>query len=357
MAGASYGYASDWLLLIAIATVPLAVLAVVLQRRLARTAVAGLVVELGDQPQHINLRDALSRALGDPTLELAYWVPSVSAYVDAEGGSVELPGDAGRRIATVVRRAGEPVAALVHDAALQQNPQLVDSVCAAAALALENERLQAELRSRLSELRASRARLVEATEAERRRLERDLHDGAQQRLVSISMTLGLLESRLGAGSPTAQNLLVEAREELTLALQELRELSQGIRPSILTERGLGSALDELARRSPVPIQLDLASAADERLSDAVESCAYFVASEALANVAKHSHATEARVALRGEGKELVLEIVDDGIGGASLADGSGLRGLLDRVEGLGGRLLVTSPPGRGTTIRAEIPCG
>jgi signal transduction histidine kinase len=339
---------------IVFAAFPLAVLAVMLRQRLARGAIAGLVVELGEQARPHDLREALARTLGDPTLELAYWVPAAGRYVDADGTPIALPKDDPRRAATFVRRGDEPIAALVHDPALSDDAGLIDSVCAAAALALENERLQADLKSRLGELAASRARLVETSENERRRLERDLHDGAQQRLVSIAMALGLVDARLQTDPVGAKPVLAEARQELTVALKELRRLSHGIRPSILTERGLAAALEDLAKRSTLAVKLHLEL--DRRLPDHIESCAYFLVSESLANAGKHAHTREASVHARIDGDLLVVEVRDDGIGGATFDRGSGLRGLTDRVEGLGGRLSMTSPPGRGTTIRAEIPC-
>ncbi len=339
---------------IVFAAFPLSVLAVMLRQRLARGAVAGLVVELGEQARPHDLREALARTLGDPTLELAYWVPAAGRYVDADGTPVRLPEDDPRRAATLVRRGEEPIAALIHDPALSENAELIDSVCAAAGLALENERLQADLRARLAELAASRARLVEAGESERRRLERDLHDGAQQRLVSIAMALGLVDARLHADPSAARPVLREARQELTVALEELRRLSHGIRPSILTERGLGAALEDLAKRSTLAVTLRLEL--DRRLPDHVESCAYFLVSESLTNAAKHAHTREATVHVRIESDALAVDVRDDGIGGAAFDRGSGLRGLTDRVEGLGGLLSVTSPPGRGTRVHAEIPC-
>jgi signal transduction histidine kinase len=336
------------------AAIPVSVLAVLLQRRLARGAVAGLVVELQSGAKAVDLRDALARALGDSSLELAYWLPRQGRYVGADGLPIELPeGDAGR-ISTIVQRDGERVAALIHDAALGENRELVDSVCAAAALTLENERLRAELLAKLAELQASRARLVEATEVERRRIERDLHDGTQQRLVSIAMTLGLAESKLAADRPAVGPVLREAQDALALTLEELRELSQGIRPAILVERGLAAALDDLSRRAALPVRLEASIAG--RLPEQVEAAAYFVASEALTNAAKHSHANEVRLAAVCDGSTLVLEVSDDGIGGAGGGEGSGLRGLADRVEAIGGRLTISSPPGRGTNVRAEIPC-
>ena len=251
-------------------------------------------------------------------------------------------------------RLGCDLAALVHDAGLEDNAELIDSVCAAAALTLENERLQAELRARLAELQASRARLVDATEAERRRIERDLHDGAQQRLVSLAMSLGLLDAKLPAEPEAAKPLAGEARAALSVALEELRELSHGIHPAVLTERGLAAALEELADQAALPTHLGLSI--DARPPPRVEGAAYFVVSEALTNAAKHSHAGEVRVTASRERDLLIVEVSDDGIGGAAAEAGSGLRGLADRVEVLGGRLIVSSPPGRGTTLRPEIPC-
>jgi signal transduction histidine kinase len=351
--GHPLGPGPAWTRELVFASIPIAVLAALVQRRLARGAVAGLVVELEGVAAD-DLRGALARTLGDPSLELAYWVPAAGRYVDASGQPVELPHAESARTATVVEREGQPIAALIHDPALRENDELVRSVCAAAALTLENARLQAELRARLAQLQASRARLVEATDTERRRIERDLHDGTQQRLVSIAMALGLAESKLAADRPAVQPVLREAREALAVALAELRELTQGIRPAILVERGLAPALDDLARRAALPVRLDVAISG--RLPEQVEGAAYFVASEALANAAKHSHASEVRLSAAQRPGALVLEIADDGIGGAAPGGGTGLRGLADRVEALGGQLTVSSPPGRGTTIGAEIPC-
>jgi signal transduction histidine kinase len=343
-----------WMRACVFAAIPVAVLAVLLQRRLARGAVAQLVVELQGGAKDRDLRDALRHALGDPSLDLAYWLPRQRRYAGADGRPVELPEGAGQRVSTIVERDGETVAALIHDRALQENRELVDSVCAAAALTLENERLRAELLARLAELQASRTRLVEATESERHRIERDLHDGTQQRLVSLAMTLGLAESKLAEGRQAVEPVLREARDALAVALEELRELSQGIRPAILVERGLAAALDDLSRRAALPVRLE--AAVTGRLPTQVEAAAYFVASEALSNAAKHSHANEVVLRAKQHGAGLVLEISDDGIGGAGGGSGSGLRGLADRVEALGGRFTVSSPPGRGTTLRAEFPC-
>jgi signal transduction histidine kinase len=355
LAGAASPNAFDVFAFYASAAVPVAVLAVLIQRRLAQGAVAGLVVALGGPGQAGDPREALARALGDPSLALGYWFAAESRYVDRDGRAVELPApDSGRR-STVVERDGQPVAVLIHDPALEHNARLVESVGAAAGLALENERLQAELRARLVELQASRARLVEATDAERRRIERDLHDGTQQRLVSIAMSLGLAESKLPADGAQAKPIVAQTREALAAALAELRDLTQGIYPTILTERGLAAALDELCGRAAITAHLRLFL--DGRLPAPVETAAYYVVSEALTNAAKHSRATGVRVAATCAGGLLTIEVTDDGVGGAGAGRGSGLRGLADRVEALGGTLTVSSPAGRGTTLRAELPCG
>lgn len=336
------------------AAVPIAVLVVFLQRRLDRGSIAGLVVELGGPSAAVDLREALSRALGDPSLELAFWFGAEQGYVDGDGRRVKPPDAGGPRRSTLVERDGQPIAMLVHDPVLEHNATLVQSVCAAASLALENERLQAELRARLVELQASRARLVEATDAERRRIERDLHDGTQQRLVGVAMSLGLLETKLPESAAAAQPLLRETRAALGLALAELRELTHGINPPLLAERGLAAALEELARRAALPTRIEISI--DRRLPDQVETAAYFVVCEALTNAAKHSHGSEISVRAVHLDGTLRVEVADDGIGGATTTGGSGLRGLADRVEALGGHLTVASPPGRGTSLQVALRC-
>jgi signal transduction histidine kinase len=346
----------DWpdvVVQLALAAVPVAFLVGLLRTRLARAAVADLVVELGGPVAPGALRGALARALRDPTLTVAYWLADGERFVDADGRAVTLP-DGTERAVTEVQREGRRIAALIHDPALVDDPELVASAGAAAALALENERLQAELRARLEQLRASRARIVEATQQERRRIERDLHDGTQQRLVSIAMTLGLADSKLDRDPPVARSLLDEARASLSVTLRELRELAQGIHPGILNERGLRAALEELAYSARLPLELEVALT--QRLPDRVEAAAYYLVSEALTNIAKHAEASAVRIRVQRTDGRAVVEIADDGIGGADNARGSGLRGLADRVDALGGQLRVESPPGRGTVLHAEIPC-
>jgi signal transduction histidine kinase len=353
--GRPLGQVVELVFFVVLATMPLGFELGLLRSRLARGAVAELVVELGQARAPGKLRDALARALHDPSLALAYWLPGQGRYADLEGRAVEPPrDDSGGLMTTIVERDGHRVAALVHDASLCDDPELVEAVCAAAGLALENERLQAELRAQLDELRASRARIIEAVDTERRRVERDLHDGTQQRLVSASMSLGLAGSKLSSDPQAASRILDETRTTLRAALEELRELSQGIHPGILTERGLRPALQELAYGAPVPVEL--AVPFGERLPEPAEAAAYYVVAEALTNVAKYASATVVSVTVNNRNGKTVVEVSDDGVGGADPAHGSGLRGLADRVEALGGRFTVESPPGEGTRLRAEIPC-
>ena len=589
-----------WAALAALLTVPLSFAVGLLRTRLARAGLSSLVLELSDGRRGAELRDAISRALGDPSVQVGYWLPDAGRYVDHEGNPLAGEGEDDGRIGTLVERGGKPVALIVHNASFGTDPELIDAVAAAAALALENEqrvaalaesearhrallaalpdlmfrmsrdgtyldyrgserdlaappdeligsnvydvlpreaaesimrcvskvtpghvqsveyqlrigplnrhfearivasgpdevllivrdisdrkrnevqlrRLQDELRRRLDdlrrerdfvrsvvqaapslfclvdregrivrfnrtleqtlgiedgeavrgrffwdvliapdereqvranflerpgenetrwltasgdelivawrvtplldeggqqrslitgmditerkrqeeEIRGSRARIVEAASAERRRLERNLHDGAQQRLVSISLFLRLAETKVNSDPDAAEQLLRQAGDELARALEELRELARGIHPAILTDRGLEPALQSLVTRSPVPVTL--AEAPDERLPENVEAAAYYVVAEALTNVAKYAQASAATVRVARDNGRAVVEVADDGIGGADPAVGSGLRGLVDRVEALDGRLEVESTPGGGTKIRAEIP--
>ena len=595
-----------WILTFTFASVPPAFILGLLSGQLARAGVGKLLLEIGQGHAPGELRDSLARALGDPTLRLAYWIPETGSFADIEGNPVELPEPGGEELATMVERDGEPVAALIHHRSLEEDPLLVEAAATAAALSLENERrhaalakaqarseallnavpdlmfrmdrdgtyleykgaaedlvvppdqligarahdilpadvadslvaaiecaidtgesvtneytieingasrdfearivkardeavlivreftqrnraqaelerLHAELQQRhrdlenerdfirtvvdstpsllclltpggyvvrfnnslerLSgrqdddlhagsafwdlfiapeerdavrdelleivseggrgeyenawitssgerrrvawsttplrdhrghprllvsgiditerkeqeeELRRSRARLVETSDIERRRLERNLHDGAQQRLVSLSLVLRLAQAKVESDPEAANRLLVQAAEELAAALEELRELARGIHPAVLSDRGLYAALEALAARSPLPVDLELE---DERLPEPVEAAAYYVVSEALANVVKYAGASSVAVSIARVNGRAVVEIADDGIGGADPAQGSGLRGLVDRVEALDGLLRVESPRGSGTRIRAEIPCG
>jgi signal transduction histidine kinase len=344
--------AAFWTETVGMFALPVALGLGVLWGRTARSGVADLVVELQRTP-HPPLRDALAKTLGDPSLELALWLPDRGVYVDAHGRPIALPEGDSRRAVTILGEPDAPVAALMHDPALLDQQALLRSAGAAARLALENERLQAELRLQLAEVRASRTRIVDAGDDERRKLERDLHDGAQQRLLSLGLALQLVRSELGPETNGAVRLLEDAQAELGAAIDELRELAQGIHPAVLTEQGLAPALRTLATRSMIPVELR--ELPTERLPAAVESAAYFVVSEALSNVVKHAHASGVVVSVAAHDGELAVVVVDDGVGGASPGAGSGLAGLYDRVHALDGELTVESRPGRGTRLHAEIP--
>jgi signal transduction histidine kinase len=312
-----------------------------------------LVAGLSKAPRRGELRAALAKALGDPSLEIAFWLPESKEYVDADGGPVDVRSGGPGRAVSEVRLEDRPVAVIMHDTSLLDDPEQVEAVGAAAALALENERLDAELRAKVDELRSSRKRIIEATLAERRRLERDLHDGAQQRLVSVALGLRMVEARLKDDPDGVHELLETAERELEAALAELRELARGIHPAVLSERGLDAALEALASRAPLPVELD--TRVRERLPEPTELAAYFVVAEALTNVAKYANASRATVrAVRDNGR-LVVEVLDDGVGGADPAGGSGLRGLADRIAALDGTLELRSADGGGTALRAEIP--
>lgn len=341
-----------WISTAAPLSIPVALALALLWGDGGRGPVAGLVVELERTPPG-SVRDALSRALGDSSLELALWLPERRMYVDAAGREVALPEPGRGRAVTTIGTAEAPVAALVHDPVLLERRGLLTAAGAAARLALENERLQAELRAQLVELRATQARIVTAGDEERRRLERDLHDGVQQRLLTIGLSLQLVRAEVGASATGALDLMREAEAELGSALEELRELAQGIHPAVLTEHGLGPALKTLATRSRVPVEIRRVPR--ERLPGPVEAAAYFVVSEALANAAKHAGASAVTIDVRCDEGSLVVDVEDDGRGGAQPRPGSGLAGLADRVHALSGELAIESEPGRGTHLSARVP--
>jgi PAS domain S-box-containing protein len=433
-----------------------------LRTRLARASVAGLVLELGEARDPESTQDALRKALGDPSLKLAYWLSDQSRWVDVSGWELDLEAESQGRRTTLVEHDGEVVAAFIHDSSL--DAALAGAVSAAASLSLAREQsmqvvrqsesryrallnaipdlmfrmsrdgtyldfkgdrddltvppeeligsnardiLPADVAERLldgiaealdtgevatgdyeltlnnvqrtfearivrdgdeavlivrdiserkrqeGELRSSRVRLVRAGDEARRRLERNLHDGAQQRLVSLSLALRLAHARLRDSPEEAERLLAGASEELAQALEELRELARGIHPAVLSERGLSAALEALAGRAPVPVGVTVPP---DRLPPAVEAAAYYVISEALANVAKYAEASAVEIRVTRQNGRAVVEVADDGVGGADPTRGSGLSGLVDRVEALDGVLKVESEPGAGTRIRAEIPC-
>ncbi len=336
-------------------TVPFAFLAGLLRSRVAgASAVSEVVARLGDPSVRSGggIGHALAEALDGTSLELVYHCAD-GRYVDEAGRRVTLPPEGSDRAFAPLETGDEPNVMLTYDPAREDERELVHAVVAAATLSLENERLAADLRAKVEEVSASRARIVESGDAARRRLERDLHDGAQQRLVSLALNLRMLGSRID-GDQEAGRQLDAARRELDQALEELRELARGLHPSMLSERGLTAALEGLAQRAPLPVELE--AMPGERLPDRVESASYFVVAEALTNIAKYARATKASVHVSRANGELLVEVSDDGVGGADPAGGSGLRGLLDRVSALGGTFEVDSRPGDGTTVRAAIPC-
>ena len=452
-------------LIVTFTSVPFLFLAGLLGTTLARGAVFDATFRpIPERATPGEVQEGLRDAMHDPTVEVAYWYDEGGHYVDVEGNRFELPEDTRRRVVTRLEYADTPVAALVHDAALLEQPELLDTIASAARVALERDKLLVEVRARAEryrgllqampdlmfrisrdgtylaynapnerdllvkqvvglkvwdrlphdlaarvlnagraaldqrgeptvieytlafdgierhyegrfaasgddeflmivreiterkrqqdELEASRARIVAAADDARRKFERNLHDGAQQRLVSLSLALRLAENRLRSDPAGAEQVLEGAREELAQALEELRELARGIHPAVLTDRGLEAALEALAARSPLPVEIQ---GPEADLPAPVETAAYYVVSEALANVTKYAHASSVKVTVERNNGTVLVEVEDDGVGGADPGGGSGLRGLDDRVASLGGTLAVDSPPGEGTRVRAEIP--
>jgi signal transduction histidine kinase len=337
---------------LAFGVVPIAYLVGLFRARMGRVGVSDLIVELGRGLEPGRLRDAIARSLRDPSLELGFWIRDPDEYVDVDGHPVSVAPAAGRAV-TVLERHGRKVAALVHDPALSEDPALLDAVSSAAGLALENERLLAELRAQLDEVRDSRARLVEASVTERRRLERNLHDGAQQRLVTLSLHLRMAQETLHDDPVATEAMLEGVGDDLKQALEELRELARGLHPAVLTDRGLAPALQSLANRSPFTVAI--AGVPALRLPEPVEAALYYVVAESLTNAAKHSGATKGSIKLSTTPETVAVEIRDNGSGGANLTSGTGLRGLADRIEALGGKLWLQSPVDGGTVIQAELP--
>ena len=346
--------AAQLLFIAAFTGLPVAFLAGLQRSRFFRAATVGSVIDrlaVGDGAPGVEA--ALAAALGDPSLAVAFWLPERDGYVDREGRPMTLPAASDGAVATEITHHGHRVGALVHDGALSEDSELMRAVVGAAGLALENERLEVELRARLQALRASRARIVAVGDDERRRLGRDLHDGAQQRLISLLLDLQLARERWEQEPESSRELVDRALESARAAVEELRDLASGIHPAVLSQRGLDAALESLATRSPVPVELDVVL--DERLPSATETAAYFVVAEALTNVAKYAEATYASVVVRRENGEAVVEVRDDGVGGADAAGGTGLLGLGDRVGALDGTIELDSPRGEGTVVRARIP--
>jgi signal transduction histidine kinase len=347
--GASVDRGVLWAYQIVLAGIVIGLTLDLVRGRWIEATVTGLVIDLGESAEANTLRDKLANALGDRSLILAYRLEDRGVYVDDRGRELELPHEEADRRVTFVRDGGGPVAALVHNADVLADPELVESIAAATRVAVANARLQAGIRRQVDELDASRRRALEAADAERRRLEHQLREGAEQRLAELEPILGEAQRRANSN---LESTLAPAQAKLAQARSDLLEFARGVHPRILSEGGLPAALRELAARSSIPIEV---SVPDTRFPAAVEVAAYFVCSEALANLAKYAAATRAAIDVVQRSRSLVVTVSDDGRGGASLDAGSGLRGLVDRVDALGGRLTLTSPPGEGTRLEAQLP--
>ncbi|GAA3523057.1 hypothetical protein GCM10022234_19050 [Aeromicrobium panaciterrae] len=322
---------------------------------LARTAderLVHVIAGLGAGGPDETVRDGLRRALADPDLEIVYTQVGRGGWISGLGEQTSRPGLDGRRAFTPIDRDGKPIAGLVHDPRLLRHPKRLRAAVDAASLALDNERLKAQLRAELMEAQASRSRIIDAGDRELQRVERNLHDGAQQRLVGLALMFRLA-SRRAAGDPELTALLDDAARELSDAISELRELTRGIHPAIVDDAGLPGALEALAERPgiPVDLQVDL----HERLPEAVEVAAYYLIAEALTNANKHANAGRVTVHAQVVNEALRVTVSDQGAGGAERSPGSGLQGLADRISALGGEFGIDSPPGSGTTVTADIP--
>jgi signal transduction histidine kinase len=348
LAGADLDTAATWAYYVAVAVTAVGLAADLLWGRWTRAAVTGLVVDLGDRLEPGALRTALARTLGDPDVELAYRVAGADIWVDETGRAVRLPEADGRAV-TLVHDDGAAIAALIHDPAALADRELVASVAAAARLAVVNVRLQAEIAARIGEVTASRRRLVEARDDERRRLGEALHAGAENRLADLRERLFRLAAQRDRETGV---ILGRLAEDLEAARAEVVRFAQGIHPHSLADGGLHAALHELAGQTAVPVRLDVSRA---RFPPAQEAAAFFLCSEGLANVAKYAEGATVDIAVQATASGLVVSVTDDGAGGADPARGSGLRGLADRVEALGGALRVDSRTGAGTRLVAELP--
>jgi signal transduction histidine kinase len=325
-----------------------------LRARRTRSALASIVVDLGHSPPPGGLRDALASMLGDPALEVAYPLADPGRYVDAHGVAVNPAARDGRTV-TPVARGGTTVALLIHRAGLLDNPELVQELVAAGRIALENERLQAVVRAQLEDLRASRTRVVAAGDAERRRLERDLHDGAQQRLVSLSLALRLARTQLGPDQdPDLTSGMDQAGQEIGIAIEELRELAHGIYPAVLTDEGLAAAVEALCERATIPVRV--VAVPGERFPPTVEAAAYFLVADACGKIAASVEASSVTVEVTHDEGRLLVDITEHGAQKPGLEVEARFTGLSDRVGALNGRLQIAQLPGRGIAIHGEIPC-
>ena len=336
-----------WMAWTGVIAVPVAFLLGLLRERLAFAAVGDLVRRLESVGPDA-VESALAQTLDDPSLRVA--------FPTDEGGLVDLAGqpfEPSEDARSAHLPLGDPPhAVLIHDPALSHDLELLRAAVAAAALALDNARLYALVRAQLAEAMASRQRIARTADAERQRLERDLHDGAQQRLLGIGFMLGALRTRLQASAD--QEMVADLEAELRAAIGELRAFAQGIRPAVLTDQGLAPALASLTRQTGVGVDLHISTR--YRLDPIVEATAYYVVREALQNVERHAHDARATVSVSHRRGRLTIEVADDGPGGATMDNGTGLRSLADRVGAVGGQVQIASPVGGGTRVVAELPC-
>ena len=334
---------------------PVAFLVGLARSRLVRGQALGRMLErVAHETDPMKMQEAVAEALGDPSVELAFWLPATRRFVDARGLPIDEPDPDTGRASSVVSMDGRKVALIIHDGALLEEPEKIEAVSRGAALAFENARLEAEVRANMEELRASRVRIVEAADAARREIERNLHDGAQQNLVSLALKLQMARSRIDEDPQAAIEILDGASAELEQTLAELRELARGIHPAVLSDRGLDAALLALAHRAPLPVEVSEMPAG--RLPEPVEAAAYYVVAESLTNVVRYAEASRAKVDISLVDGVVRIRIADDGIGGADPTQGSGLKGLSDRIAALDGSIAVQSPVGEGTVVEVEIPC-
>jgi signal transduction histidine kinase len=345
----------DWALYGLRLVVPIGLLIGSLRLRRAGGPLVALAVGLRRVPSPQRLESALGAALGDPDVRLVRRDPDGDGWLTADGRRTTVPAEDAQHAVTMLEHEGRPLAAIVYDPVLREDPALVGSVMAVLRLAVENERLDVALQSQLEEVRASRARLVVAAEEERRRVERDLHDGAQQRLVAVTIALQQARQTASAtgATPEVRDGLAAVAEELQGAIDDLRKLARGIHPALLEDEGLSAAVAALGRRAGVAV--DVRSDLERRLPRSVEATAYFTVAEALTNAVRHASASRVVVTIHDAGDRLEVRVEDDGIGGADVARGSGLRGLADRLAAVDGHLAIDSASGGGTTIRAAVP--
>jgi signal transduction histidine kinase len=337
---------------LALLTIPVAFAIIALQRRLERTRVSDVVVGIENASTLVQVRDALRRAVAEPHLELAFRQPTSAGWVDTLGRHLDL-GDLGksRLLIPLDDSAGHPLAVVVTDERLAAHRDVLDPALIAVRLSLDNARLETMALSHLDDVEQSRRRVLLARAEERRTVERDLHDGAQQRLLAASASLSRARAR--ASDPASLAVLDIARDDLRAALRDLRELAAGLHPALLSQSGLGAALGSVTERLPLGVHTEVEA---RRWPADIEMAAYLVICECLTNVVKHSGAGSATVRASQQGDRLLLTVDDNGAGGATSADGRGLAGLADRVAALGGTFRIDSLPGRGTRVEAALPC-